>query len=129
MSNVIHTIFAVIGRNADPGNVHDMKCKLRRLENVSCSNTLILDCLLEDIDISGVRQAARIVREMHRDAKRQGMRLRVTVAAAADSQERVVLCDGHACRRRAFVAWMRKLVGKRGKTKSASPPGNDGVSA
>lgn len=118
-------MLAVVGLSAVPLAVHDIKSAARH-GGVDDCNMLILDCLLDEVRPSTVRRAARIVRDMHRDAKEQGMKLHVSIAAIADRQGNIRLTGGYRCERRAFLTWMRSLVEH--KVKSTSPPVNENTS-
>ncbi len=124
----VHAVLAVVGRQADPEEVHGIKSHMRHVARDE-RNMLVLDCMMDDITAHSVRRGARLVRHMRRDAARQGVKLRVYVAAAGTRQGRVLLHDGYQCDKHAFVDWMRDLVSHRpAARKSASPPVNDGSS-
>ena len=108
MASVIHTGLAVLGRNAVPTNVHEIRCRMKHVANRE--EAIVLDCMIDEVTRETVQRAAAVVRDMHREARQQGRRLRVQVGAACDARGHVVLSDGTTKSRKAFVRWMASLV-------------------
>lgn len=109
----VHAGLAVLGVSAVPVHVHDIRCKMKDLGHRE--DAIVLDCMMDSVDRATVKRAASVIRDMHRDARAQGLKMRVQIGAAANAEGNVVLTDGSTQKHSSFVRWLGSLVAKRNR--------------